>query len=100
MEPDNMEHADLARVVRAALEKHSRLRHVTIHDDSCLDGRVGLDSFALLEALLDVEDQLGVEVEPSRLADVREMTFTQLVALLADTRARVARAPAAGEPTP
>ena len=95
-----MDHADLARLLRAALEKHSRLRHVTVRDEDRLDGSVGLDSFALLEALLDVEDQLGVTVDPSRLADVREMTFAQFVDLLDQTCAGLPEARPAAGPTP
>ena len=77
-----MDHATLARALRAALVKHSRVRNITVADEDRLDGSVGLDSVALLNALLEIEDETGLEVEPSRLADVREMTFAQLVDLL------------------
>ena len=87
------EHAETARVLRAALARHSRLSGVVVRDEDRLGGELGLDSFALLNALVDVEDELGVEVDPSRLVDVRDMTFRQLVALLAETRAAHASSP-------
>ena len=82
-----MESADTASVLRAALARHSRLSSVSVQDGDRLDAELGLDSFALLNALVDVEDELGIEVDQSRLVDVREMTFLELVALLDDTRA-------------
>ena len=82
-----MDPAHVARTLRAALEAHSRLPGVEIRDDATLDGRIGLDSFALVEALTDVEDQLGVTLDPARLAEVRGMTFARLAQLLAETAA-------------
>lgn len=82
-----MQQVDTARVLRAALVKHSRLTNVSIDDEHRLDAELGLDSFALLDAILDVEDQLEVEVEQSRLVDLRQMRFSELVALLDEMRA-------------
>jgi len=82
-----MDPAHVARTLRAALEAHSRLPGVEIRDDAPLDGRLGLDSFALVEALTDVEDELGIAIDPARLADLRGMSFAQLVQLLAESAA-------------
>lgn len=76
---------DLERCVRAALARHSRIPGIPIGAHDRLDGKVGLDSFALMNALLDVEDELGIVVDPSRLAGVREMTLSELLALLTES---------------
>lgn len=77
---------DLERCVRAALKRHSRVPGISLQGGDRLDGRAGIDSFALLNALLDVEDELGITVDPSRLASVREMSLDDLLALLASCR--------------
>lgn len=94
-----MTHAgELESCVRAALARHSRIPGIPIGPGDRLDGKVGLDSFALMNALLDVEDQLGIQVDPSRLAGVREMTLSELLALLAESASGIEAG--AGAPAP
>ena len=73
---------DLGGCVREALVKRSRLRLSTVGDDDRLAGDLGFDSFALLQVVLDLEERLGIEIDPSRLAGLREMTVRQLVDLV------------------
>lgn len=81
---------DLSDRVREALKRHSRLRLETIGEDDYLARDLGFDSFALLNVVLDLEDGLGVEIDPARLSGLRDMTFRQLVALVAEHAGRVA----------
>jgi acyl carrier protein len=75
---------DVETEVREALLKHSRLRLKVIRDGDRLAGDLGCDSFAMLNAVLDLEERFDVEVEPAKLAGFRDMTFRELVTVLED----------------
>jgi len=83
---------DLRGWVREALVKHSRLRLETIRGDHYLSRDLGFDSFALLQVVLDLEDRLEIEIDPDKLAGLRDMTFQELVDLVEAQleRARIA----------
>jgi len=77
-----MQTEELKALVRDALVKHSRLKLMAVRDEDHLARDLGFDSFALLQAVLDLEDRLKVEIEPSELAGLRDMTFRELVRLI------------------
>jgi len=72
----------VTEIVRETLIRRSRRRLETVRENDRLDGSLGFDSFALLNVVLDLEDRFGVEIEPAKLAEVRALTFRQLVTLV------------------
>jgi acyl carrier protein len=77
-----MDREELAGLLKEALIKNSRLHLETVRDDDVLTRDLGYDSFALLNLILDLEDRLHIEIDPSRLAHLREIRFKELVALV------------------
>jgi acyl carrier protein len=90
-----MDSTALAAFLREALRKHSRIRLVRIRDEDVVTKDLGFDSFALLKVVLEVEDHFGVEIDPTRLVNLREITFSEFVELVRD---HLGDAPAAGQP--
>ena len=89
-----MESVELSSALREILIKNSRLRLAAIRDEDRLAADLGYDSFAMLNAVLEIEDRFGIEVDAARLHNLREMTFRELVELVAR---HIASSPA---PTP
>ena len=78
-----MQREELAAMLREALIKRSRIRIETVRDGDRLMADCGLDSFAVLNVILDIEDRLDIEIDPARLVEVREVTFAGFVTLVA-----------------
>lgn len=77
-----MSRDEISAAVREALIKHARTQiHDVRNEDRPVD--LGFDSFALLEVMLTLEDRFGIEVDPGRLAEVREMRVSDIVELVA-----------------
>ena len=65
----------------------SRLQLSRVGDDERLDYELGYDSSALLQLLLDAEDDFGIEVPPERVPELVGAPFARLVALVEAARA-------------
>ena len=92
-----MEQAELEVFLREILIKHSRIRLVRVRDEDILTRDLGFDSFALLNMILDLEDRFRVEIDPSRLSNLREMDFRAFVALVGEQMCPAAP-PSPGKP--
>ena len=79
-----IEREELSGMLREALIRNSRLHLETVREEDVLTRDLGYDSFALLNLILDLEDRLHIEIDPSRLAHLRGIRFKELVALVAE----------------
>ena len=68
--------------LRSLLRRHSRIGIVTIKDEDRVTTDCGLDSLALLETVLDLEDALGVTVPQDRMPALLELNFGQFAAFV------------------
>lgn len=69
-------------LLREAVAKHSRIRLNGVRLEDRLAGELGYDSLAFVNLVLDLEDRLGIEVEPAEFAGLREVTFRDLLGVL------------------
>lgn len=72
--------------VRERLERlvaaNSRIELREVGDDDRLNFDLGYDSHAMLNLLLDVEDEFGIEVPPEKVPDLVGARFGDLVGLV------------------
>ena len=79
---DDQEH--LAELLRQTLIRRSRVPLAAIRDEDVLTRDLGFDSFALLNVILDLEDRFSIEIDPARLAGLRQIDFQGFVMLVAE----------------
>ena len=77
--------------LRAGLErlvlKNSRLELKSVGDEQELNFDLGFDSHALLNLLLDIEDEYKIEVPPEKIPDLIGKPFGVLVELVRESLA-------------
>lgn len=69
-------------IVREILKKHSRTQVSEIRFDDKITKDCGLDSMALLESVLDVEERLQITIPENRMPELVDLTFSEFVAFL------------------
>ncbi|MDQ7008591.1 MAG: acyl carrier protein [Acidobacteriota bacterium] len=78
--------------LRAGLErlvlKNSRLELKSVGDEEELNFDLGFDSHALLNLLLDIEDEYKIEVPPEKIPDLIGKPFGVLVDLVRERLAQ------------
>ena len=73
---------DIALIVRQITARHTGLALTDVAEDATLDA-LGIDSFTLMEVVLDLEDELSIQIPDARLDAI-----TDLPALIAECRAQ------------
>lgn len=68
--------------MREAVARHSRIRLNGIRPGDRLAGELGFDSLAFVNLVLDLEDRLGIEIEPAEFVGLREVTFHDLLGVI------------------
>ena len=71
--------ADLPAFLRSLLMAHSRTGIETISDGDRITVDCGLDSMALLETVLDLEQRLGITIREERMPQLVELSFAEFV---------------------
>src|SRR5262249_25129583 len=92
--PVGMTHDDqkeLAGLLRQMLIRHSRVPLTVIRDEDVLTRDLGFDSFALLNVILDLEDELSVEADPDGVSALRATPSHGSLALVEEHAARPRR---------
>ena len=82
-----MERHELEELLRGILVKNSRVTVDGIEEGQVLARDVGLDSLALVRSLAELEEALRITFPVERLDDPGELTFGELVRLVAETLA-------------
>lgn len=70
----------------AIVVRNSRLKLEAVNDDHRLAGDLGFDSLAFLLAVGELESRLAVSFPLDRIDDLRELTFRDLVRVVAEQR--------------
>ena len=68
--------------LKELLKKHSRLGVEYIGPDHVITRDCGLDSMALLETVLDLEEELGVAIPDEKMPELVELTCGEFVELV------------------
>jgi len=68
--------------LRDLLRRHSRTHVETIRDEDRVTADSGLDSMALLETVLDVEEALDITIAEDKMPTLVELNFVQFVAFV------------------
>lgn len=68
--------------LRPLVIKNSRLKIDAISEDQALNFDLGYDSHALLNLLLDIEDEFGLEVPPDQVPEYVGVSFGKLVEMI------------------
>lgn len=78
-----MDTRELEDVLRAIIVKNAGIPLETISDDQNLVRDLGFDSLAFILSLADLEQRLGVTISPERAEELAELSFRELVELVA-----------------
>lgn len=82
-----MEQSGLSDRIERLVMKNSRLELTSVDHDSRLNFDLGFDSHALLNLLLDIEDEFGLEIDPAEVPDLVGSSVAELVARVAQRQA-------------
>jgi acyl carrier protein len=83
-----MSPTELRNALESIVVRNSRLKLAAVQDGDRLAVDLGFDSLAFLLAVGDLETQLKVNFPLDRIDDLRNLTFRDLVGIVADERAR------------
>ncbi len=84
-----MPDVDLVAAIRQIVTKHCRIRLAEIQDRHTLARDLGYDSLAYLLTLSDLEDRFKFHYPLEKVDELRDISFRDLVRLVAEGRARV-----------
>lgn len=83
-----MSPSELRTALESIVVRNSRLKLAAVEDGQRLAVDLGFDSLAFLMAVGDLENQLKIEFPLDRVDDLRNLTFRDLVGIVAEERSR------------